>query len=109
MQTDYKPLTFAFLQKSDKASPRQLQLDDVGQYTTKIIHILRSDNELANALSRLDVINIPIVMSTSEQLKDLELPQVLQSAVLQLEKININNTKDILYCDISVSVLTSYV
>lgn len=38
IKIDHKPLTFAFLQKSDKASPRQAQqLDLISQFSTKII------------------------------------------------------------------------
>lgn len=40
IRTDHKPLTYAFAQKSDKASPRQLhQLNLIGQFTTKISYI----------------------------------------------------------------------
>ncbi|GFY27528.1 retrovirus-related Pol polyprotein from transposon 17.6 [Trichonephila clavipes] len=38
--TDHKPLTYAFRQKSDKCSPRQIrQLDFISQFTTNIVHI----------------------------------------------------------------------
>ncbi|GFW60479.1 transposon Tf2-8 polyprotein [Trichonephila clavipes] len=37
--TDHKPLTYAFRQKSDKCSPRQIrQLDFISQFTTNIVH-----------------------------------------------------------------------
>ncbi|KAL1446799.1 hypothetical protein WDU94_010884 [Cyamophila willieti] len=40
LYTDHKPITFAFKQKLEKASPRQLrQLDFISQYTTDIRHI----------------------------------------------------------------------
>ncbi|KMQ88784.1 gag-pol polyprotein [Lasius niger] len=40
IRTDHKPLIYAFAQKSDKASPRQLrQLNLIGQFTTKISYI----------------------------------------------------------------------
>lgn len=53
--TDHKPLTFAFLQKPDKASPRQArQLDFIGQFTTDIRHISGKDNIVADMLSRIE-------------------------------------------------------
>lgn len=43
--TDHKPLTFAFDQKADKASPRQLRhLDFIGQFSTKITHLPGVEN-----------------------------------------------------------------
>lgn len=55
--TDHKPLTYAFRQKADKASPRQLRhLDFIAQYTTDIRHISGSDNVVADALSRISSI-----------------------------------------------------
>lgn len=58
LYTDHKPLTFAFQQRSDKASPRQLRhLDFVGQFTTDIRHIIGEDNVVADALSRIESIN----------------------------------------------------
>lgn len=38
IQTDNKPLTYAFNQKAEKASPRQLR-QLIGQFSTRIIHI----------------------------------------------------------------------
>lgn len=58
VRTDHKPLTFAFLQKSDKASPRQLrQLDYIGQFTTDIRHVSGKDNVVADTLSRIEQVN----------------------------------------------------
>ena len=53
--TDHKPLTYAFQQKLEKASPRQSQhLDFIGQFTTDIQHVSGKDNIVANALSRIE-------------------------------------------------------
>ncbi|GFV19608.1 RT_RNaseH domain-containing protein [Trichonephila clavipes] len=50
--TDHKPVTYAFRQKSDKCSPRQIrQLDFISQFTTNIVHIPGSDNIAADVLS----------------------------------------------------------
>ncbi|GFW18912.1 hypothetical protein TNCV_5133651 [Trichonephila clavipes] len=58
--TDHKPLTYAFRQKSDKCSPRQIrQLDFISQFTTNIVHIPGSDNIAADVLSRVSAIIFP--------------------------------------------------
>ncbi|GFW76091.1 retrovirus-related Pol polyprotein from transposon opus [Trichonephila clavipes] len=58
--TDHKPLTYAFRQKSDKCSPRQIrQLDFISQFTTNIVHIPGSDNITADVLSRVSAITFP--------------------------------------------------
>jgi hypothetical protein len=57
IQTDHKRLTFAFQQRSDKASPRQLrQLDFIGQFSTRIVHLPGDSNTVAEALSRVEEI-----------------------------------------------------
>lgn len=59
--TDHKPLTFAFRQKLDKASPRQArQLDYIGQFTTDVRHISGTDNVTADLLSRIQLVRIQI-------------------------------------------------
>lgn len=57
--SDQKPLSFAFSQSLDKASPRQARyLDYIGQFTTEIVHIPGKDNTVADALSRISTITI---------------------------------------------------
>jgi len=77
--TDHKPITFAFKQRLDKASPRQIrQLDFISQYSTNIIHISGWDNVIADALSRVDAIRMPIEFDLTEfseqQKNDEEIP-----------------------------------
>ncbi|GFT48558.1 RT_RNaseH domain-containing protein [Trichonephila clavipes] len=58
--TVHKPLTYAFRQKSDKCSPRQIRLlDFFSQFTTNIVHIPGSDNIAADVLSRVSAITFP--------------------------------------------------
>lgn len=53
--TDHKPLIYAFNQKSNNASPRQIrQLDFISQFTTTIRHIEGKDNIVADLLSRIE-------------------------------------------------------
>lgn len=67
------------LQKPDKASPRQIrQLDFIAQFSTNIDHISGKQNFVADALSRIDSITMPIIVSLEElaleaQLEDTEL------------------------------------
>lgn len=55
IRMDHKPLTYAFLPKSDKTFPRQLhQLSLISQFTTKITYIQGQANTVANSLSRIN-------------------------------------------------------
>lgn len=113
--TDHKPLTYAFNQKAAKASPRQLrQLDLMGQYTTRIIYTQGSKNAIADALSRVNMIDTPRIVTTEElaqeQSTDKELQELLESrTILQLRKLRITDTEQSLYCDISGSDVRPYV
>lgn len=79
--TDHKPLTYAFEQRADKASPRQLRhLDYIGQFTTDIRYIPGRDNVPADVCSRIMSISAlnPVLLtdiakaqSTCEELKHL--------------------------------------
>lgn len=81
--TDHKPLTFAFNQNLDKASPRQArQLDLIGQFTTDIRHIAGKENLMADLLSRVQ----PIYNDTfdynalaNDQRTDSELSEFLRT------------------------------
>ena len=76
-------------------------------------HISRSDNEVADALSRLDIISMPVVVGTTElaeeQSKDPELTQILHSTVLQIKKLKIDNTNETIFCDISTEIIRPYI
>ncbi|GFX40158.1 retrovirus-related Pol polyprotein from transposon 17.6 [Trichonephila clavipes] len=92
--TDHKPLTYAFRQKSDKCSPRQIrQLDFISQFTTNIVHIPGSDNIAADVLSRVSAITFPsqIVYDciAETQQTDQELHTLIASGTsLELKKGN---------------------
>ncbi|KAK7605127.1 hypothetical protein V9T40_006985 [Parthenolecanium corni] len=65
--TDHRPITYAFKQGSDHASPRQIrQLDYIGQFTTDIRYVKGEDNESADALSRVDQISVKPILPYEE-------------------------------------------
>jgi cleavage and polyadenylation specificity factor subunit 1 len=58
--TDHKPITYAFLQKRDKCSPRQFNhLDFVAQFKTDIRYISGQENVVADALSHVESVTAP--------------------------------------------------
>ncbi|KAI5751420.1 hypothetical protein M8J77_007279 [Diaphorina citri] len=77
--TDHKPLTFAFLQKPEKCSPRQFRhLDFIAQFFTDIQYVPGSQNVVADALSRVDAIHATLdykSLATSQQTdEELKVP-----------------------------------
>ncbi|UYV80713.1 hypothetical protein LAZ67_19001520 [Cordylochernes scorpioides] len=109
--TDHKPLTYAFQQNLDKASPRQCRhLDFIGQFTTDIRHIAGCENVPADFLSRVEPISHrqpydPKSLAEAQAV-DQELQAFLTSenrSSLQLEKVQIPETKISLYCDVSTA------
>ncbi|UYV85023.1 hypothetical protein LAZ67_X004325 [Cordylochernes scorpioides] len=77
--TDHKPLIYAFKQKNEKASPRQLKhLQYISQFTTDIKYIKGTDNIVADALSRVDAITtIDYEEIAKEQTGDSELQNLI--------------------------------
>lgn len=114
LYTDHKPLTFAFKQKLEKASPRQMrQLDYISQFTTDIRHISGNDNFIADTLSRIEEIEIssPISLEkiAQEQLSDSELIDILRKnkTSLSIKKFKFNNFD--IYCDVSQNKLRPFI
>ncbi|KMQ85902.1 pol polyprotein [Lasius niger] len=114
---DHKPLIYAFHQKSDRASPRQLrQLDYIAQFTTHLIHLPGTQNTVADALSRIQEIHMPTIISTEdialEQLKDEELQELVTSpstSNLQLRKLRLNDSEHTIFCDVSTEEIRLYI
>ncbi|UYV70230.1 hypothetical protein LAZ67_7002246 [Cordylochernes scorpioides] len=109
--TDHKPLTYAFQQNLDKASPRQCRhLDFIGQFATDIRHIAGCENVPADFLSRVEPISHhqpydPKSLAEAQAV-DQELQALLTSenrSSLQLEKVQIPETNISLYCDVSTA------
>lgn len=117
--TDHKPLTFAFQQKEDKCSPRQLRhLDYIGQFTTDIRHVKGTDNVVADALSRvhIDTIETPSNIDFQEianhQKTDKELAEILSqpdTSSLVLQPLPMGDPAVELYCDVSTNRIRPFV
>ena len=103
--TDHKPLTFAFNSRNDNCSPRQFRhLDLISQFTTDIRHIAGGDNIVADTLSRVDGICIPVDLDTlaAAQVADPELRYLLVSnTALQIAQVKLPGSQRELYCDLS--------
>ncbi|GFT32191.1 retrovirus-related Pol polyprotein from transposon 17.6 [Trichonephila clavipes] len=113
--TDHKPLTYAFRQKSDKCSPRQIrQLDFISQFTTNIVHISGSDNIAANVLSRVSAITFPSQIDydciAETQQTDQELHTLIASGTsLELKKVTFPNSSTEIMCDLSTGTARPYI
>lgn len=96
---DHKPLKYAFSQKLDKASPRQVrQLEFISQFSTEIVHIDGSSNVVADALSRVCAIEVPNFITPDlllkEQLDDIQLESLLdKNNILDLDMAKVNDTE----------------
>ncbi|GFU86145.1 hypothetical protein TNCV_368031 [Trichonephila clavipes] len=115
MFTDHKPLTYAFRQKSDKCSPRQIrQLDFISQFTTNIVHIPGSDNIAADVLSRVSAITFPSQIDydciAETQQTDQELHTLIASGTsLELKKVTFPNSSTEIMCDLLTGTARPYI
>lgn len=116
--TDHKPLTFAFKQKLDKASPRQArQLDFVGQFSTDIRHISGTDNVTADLLSRIGALRLSPSIDyhklADDQQSDSELQSIIRSGTnnfsLKVTTFMIPGSTESLYCDVSTKHVRPFV
>ncbi|KMQ89633.1 retrovirus-like pol polyprotein [Lasius niger] len=102
--------------KPDKVSPRQArQRDLIGQFTTDFRHISDEKNTVADALSRINAVEMPIITSMEEltevqqeddELKTLELKG---NTSLKLRKFILSGTDLPLYCDCSTDLIRPFV
>lgn len=103
--TDHKPITFAFQQQPEKASPRQArQLDFIGQFSTDIRHIKGVENNTADMLSRIQAISnnkfdIQTLAQTQTTCQDFaEFRQSTRGAELEQRALEDGT---ILWCDLT--------
>ncbi|GFX14042.1 transposon Tf2-6 polyprotein [Trichonephila clavipes] len=116
--TDQIPLIYAFQQKADKCSPRQLRhLDFISQFSMNIQHVPGTQNLLADALSRIEIDSISQASCldykdiAAAQLVDEELKQLLESNSTSLTlKQQYFPLEDItLTCDVSTNQTQRFV
>ena len=121
--TDKKALTYAFLQKAEKASPRQQrQLSFISQFTTRIEHLPGSQNVVGDPLSRVDAIDLPTYQVDSIRLpvdfdllklsklqdEDPELKQLRESPDCSL-KFEWRPDRNRVFCDLTGEALRPYI
>ncbi|XP_037931992.1 uncharacterized protein LOC119666786 [Teleopsis dalmanni] len=115
--TDHKPITYAFRQKPEKASPHQLRhLDYIGQLTTDIMHIAGKNNLVADFLSRIKAVSnedlVDLDQLAANQKTDIEAYGFLSNtnkSALQLKWIVIPNSSKEIACDVSSNRVRPFV
>ena len=117
--TDHKPLTYAFTTKPDRYSPREIRhLDYISQFSTDIRFVKGSENQVADALSRLHIAKLtPTVTVTpidfdaiaNKQKSDEELTKLRESSKLQFEDLPLYTTEGTITCDTSTGHPRPYI
>lgn len=114
--TDQKPLIYAFLQRSDKASPRQVrQLSFIAQFSTCIEHISGAENTVADSLSRIESIRLPLefdlveLASQQESDEQLQLIRAAPDYSLKMKRIQWGSDHKSLDCEISGEAIRPYI
>lgn len=109
--TDHKPIIFAFKQKNDKASPRQLRhLQYISQFSTNIKYITGKDNIVADTMSRIEsVSDIDYDKIAEEQINNEELKELLNSSKnLNFKQYPLTSGK-IIWCDVSTPNIRPFI
>ncbi len=107
INTDHKPLTFVLQCAADRRSPRQARhLAFISEFTTDIRHITGRANTVADALSRIQVVEqspVDFEALAVAQNDDEEIRQLRSSTTtsLNLQQIPIPNSNHTLLCDTS--------
>lgn len=108
-------MIYAFRQNKDKTSPRRVrQLDYISQFSTDIRYLEGVNNNVADLLSRINVIDKAVNFEelAEEQDTDDELKSLLESGnkhSLILKKLSIPGSTSSLYCDVSHGLLRPFV
>ena len=112
VKTVHKPLVKALSQRPEKASPRQLhQLDFISQFCLTLQHIEGKDNVVADALSRVEAIDMPSQLTAeaihqAHQEEDMAENHELATLFLILQYFMIEGFR--ILCDILTGALRSY-
>lgn len=105
--TDHDPLTHAFSQKPEKASPQHMrQLHYISLFTTDIRYIEGKNNVVPDFLSRIEEIHrnpIDYEIIAREQEKDDDIKSIIEGKSklsILLTKLPIPNSEKTLYCHV---------
>ncbi|XP_037877338.1 uncharacterized protein K02A2.6-like [Bombyx mori] len=111
--TDHKPLCYAFQQPKHNCSPRQYRhLDFISQFTTDIRFVSGKDNLVADTLSRICELQMPVDLEEMAKLQttDPELAEHLSGGTsLRLTKMSVPGSQAVLYCDVSTQMPRPFV
>ncbi|GBO27474.1 Transposon Ty3-I Gag-Pol polyprotein [Araneus ventricosus] len=108
--TDHKPLMFAFQQKNEKASPRQLRhLQYISEFSTDIRHIGGKENIVADSLSRIESISeIDYDKIADAQIENQDLNELRSKPSLHFKQYPLDSGK-LLWCDISTTKIRPFI
>lgn len=115
--TDHKPLIYAMnkIETNCETPRRTRQLLFISEFTTDIRYIKANNNNIADALSRVETITCPTAFDYKElaqvQDSDSELTQLLNEKGdnISLKKIFIPNSNKTVYCENSTNVCRPYI
>lgn len=113
--TDHKPLIYAFQQRMDKASPRQVrQLSFISEFSTDIQYVAGQQNEVADAFSRIDAFRMPTTIDFEElaqaQEQDDEMKDILRDKNTSLQlRLTYGPDHQGIYCDVSTNDIRPFV
>lgn len=109
VRTDHRPLTYAFSQPHRNAPPRRTrQLSYISEFTTDIRHISGAQNNVADALSRLEEISLPPTLEdlARAQRNDPSSDQVRVEH--QLKWLKLPGSTDTVLCDTTTALPRPY-
>ena len=101
--TDHKPLTTALASQAER-SPRQTRhLSFIAEFTSDIRHVKGTDNEVADALSRVDTVykQVDVKELAEEQSRSQEVTSYIGNENSGLEVVKVRCGEHDLVCDIS--------
>ena len=114
--TDHKPLIYALMQKVDKASLGQTrQLSLIAQYTTQIKYIQGADNTVANSLSRVVSIKLPLEIDLNDLAVKREADEQMKAIrespdyPLSLKRTQCDPAHTTIYCEITGKAIRPYI
>ncbi|GBM75405.1 hypothetical protein AVEN_50692-1 [Araneus ventricosus] len=112
---DQKPITYAFSQKLEKLSSRQINnLNFLAEFARDIKYISGKDNVVTYAFSGIESISTyplayeDFVRMSHQDEEELDL-LLKQPRSLNFQKLQVPNTNVMLYCDIATQVIRPYI